>query len=431
MVNSFRIKGGNKLYGDIRVAGSKNSATKLIAATLLTRETCTLVGLPRIRDVEAMLDILRAMGAEVESSGANTYIRNAHIDPKRLPYDKIIKLRSSIVLLGPMLARFQIVKLPYPGGDKIGARSIDTHLNAFEDLGCSVSRGKIFFTVKAPRTLPKAGQASMSRGEAGKVILDEFSVTATENLLMYASSLPHTLEISTAAYEPHIVSLCEFLNKMGAKCNVLAHHKIKVKGTSKFKGVTHKIIADYIEAGTFVCMVLAVGGDVRIRNFPVENLELFLHKLKRAGAQINIENKKTVRVKTSPDLELHKIQTMIYPGIPTDLQSPLGVLASCSRGTTLLHDPLYEGRLDYLKQLKKMGANIKILDPHRAQIKGPSKLHGTSIKGKDIRGGMSLIIAGLCARGTTLLQNAQQVERGYENITKRLRALGANIKKVT
>lgn len=419
MTDAFRIKGGNELRGDITVGGSKNAATKLIAATLLTSKQCILRGLPHIQDVGVMLDILADMGARIERRGDATHIHNQHIDPDKLSYEKCKRVRSSIVFLGPLLARFGEVELPYPGGDPIGTRSIETHLNAFEDLGLRVKRKRNSFSVD--------GSAKKS---VKKIILDEFSVTATENVLMYASSLPRSLEVSIVAQEPHIQSLIDFLNDMGARVSVLPYHKIRIHGKKFLKGANVRIRPDYIEAGTFVCAVLAVGGDVRIHNFPTQDLELFLHRLQRAGARIDIESEHTVRVRTSPGLALHKIQTMIYPGVPTDLQSPLGVLATQTQGTTFLHDPLYEGRLAYLKELRKMGATIKILDPHRAEIKGPTKLHGVSIAGKDIRGGMSLIIAALAARGVTTLHNAYQVDRGYEQIDERLRGIGADIERI-
>lgn len=420
MTDSFRIKGGNTLRGNIVVGGSKNAATKLVAATLLTSKKCILRGLPRIRDVEVMLDILVDMGARIERRGNATHIHNQHIDPGKLSYEKCKRVRSSIIFLGPLLARFGKAELPYPGGDPIGTRSIETHLNAFEDFGLRVKRKKNSFSVVGS---PKVG--------VKKIILDEFSVTATENVLMYAASLSRSFELSIVAEEPHVQSLTDFLNDMGAQVSVLPYHKIRIHGKKVLKGVDVRIRPDYIEAGTFVCAVLAVGGDVRIHNFPIQDLELFLHRLRRAGARIDIESAQVVRVRTSPGLALHKIQTMIYPGVPTDLQSPLGVLATQTQGTTFLHDPMYEGRLAYLKELRKMGAAVTILDPHRAEIRGPTKLHGVSIAGKDIRGGMSLIIAALAARGVTTLRNAYQVDRGYEKIDERLRGIGADIERVT
>lgn len=420
-MEAFRIRSGNKLYGKIYVRGSKNAATKLIAASLLTSDTCTLVGLPNIEDVVLMLDIIKHMGAEVKQTQNKTTIRCLNIDIKKIPNDKIIELRSSVVLIGPLLARFGYVKMAYPGGDKIGARPLTAHFNAFRDLGFDVKEDKDFFSIIKPLNPPKIR----------KIILDEFSVTATENVLMYTSAMQGSIEILIAAGEPHIQNLVEYLNKMGAKITIEPNHVIKVRGTSNLVGATQRVISDYIEAGTLVIAVLVIGGDVLICNFPTEHLELFLQTLKRAGANIEIKNKRTVRVKTSDNFQLSKIQVMIYPGIPTDLQTPLGVLATQSNGSTFIHDPLFENRLEYLRELEKMGAKIEILDLHRAKVYGPTKLKGISVRGKDIRGGMSFIIAGLIAEGETIIEDAYQVDKGYEKIDERLRALGANIKRIT
>lgn len=419
-MDSFRIRGGNELRGTIAVCGSKNAATKLIAATLLTTEPCELVGLPRIKDVEAMLGILASMGADIQVKGSSTRITSANVDPTRLPSEAVSQMRSSMVLAGPLLARFGNVTMPYPGGDQIGARSISTHLNAFSDLGYRVSESNGTFTIERPRDI----------AEVRTVILDEFSVTATENILMLAAGTASELRIAVAAEEPHVQDVMIFLNSMGAVVEALPRHHIRVKGQASLTGARHEVRPDYIEAGTLVAAVLAIGGNVTITNFPTEDLELFLHQLKRKGANITIEDTRTVRVETSPNLKLDTIQTMIHPGIPTDLQSPLGVLATQTNGTTLLHDPLYEGRLSYLEGLKKMGAQVTILNKHEARIEGPTKLKGAELKGGDIRGCMSMIIAGLVAEGTTTIKNAFQVDRGYERIDERLRALGADIERI-
>ena len=419
-MESFRIQGGNKLKGDIYVQGSKNAATKLIAATLLTKEKCRLNNVPRIRAVQVMLEILEDMGAEINVDKEGVVIENRLIDPERLPYEKVMKLRSSVVLIGPMLARFGEVKMPYPGGDKIGARSLDTHFNIFSDLGYEVKAGKDIFSIKKTEQVPLVK----------KIILDEFSVTATENFLMACSAIPDEIEASITAHEPHIQNLADLLNQMGAYIRLLPGNIIKIKGTEKLQGAEIDVVPDYIEAGTFVIAGLLAGDRLRIHNFPVSHLELFLQKLMRGGAQIHIEDEATVTVKGSMNIVLPKIQAMIYPGIPTDLQSPIGILATQTPGVTIIHDPLYEGRLKYLKELQKMGAKVKIKDVHRAEVYGPAQLAGATIKGEDIRGGMALIIAGLIAKGETILENTYQVDRGYEKIDERLRNLGADIQRI-
>lgn len=420
-MESFLIKGGNKLNGDVSVSGSKNAALKLIAATLLTEETCRLTNVPHLKDVEVMLDILRSMGAEVEFKDDIVIITNKNINPEKLSFDLTKRLRASVVLIGPILARFGEISLPYPGGDKIGARSLSTHFNIFRDLGFIIVEQKDKFTIRRPQKLPLNN----------KVVLDEFSVTATENVLMWAAGQDKKLMLSIVAEEPHIHNLVAFLKKMGAKIKVYPHHKIVIEGLRKPKGASQKIIFDYIEAGTWVVAGLVLGGDINIHNFPTHDLELFLHRLGRIGANIQNLEKNILKVRTSPNLKSFKIDARLHPGIASDLQSPLGVLATQCNGTSEVFDTIYEGRLNYLKQLKKMGANVKIFDIHRAHVSGPTKLHGIRfMKKDDIRGGMSLIIAGLAATGETFIRDAYQVDRGYEKIDEKLRALGADIKRI-
>jgi len=416
---SFRIEGGIPLKGDIAVQGGKNAALKLIAATLLTSERCVLSGVPDIEDVRCMLRIVKAMGAEVEHEGATVTIAAISIDPALLPAEEAKKVRASVVLAGPLVARFGTVTLPYPGGDAIGNRSVGTHLDAFESMGCTIERGESSFTIsRTDAPLPS------------RVVLNEFSVTATENMLMFAAAQDTPIDIILAAQEPHIQNLIEMVNGMGATAELLPRNIIRVSGTSELKGTEVAVRADYIEAGTFVAMALAVGGEVRITNCPIDDMAAILHLVERAGAQVRYEDERTLVVAGPQKMSLGRIQTMIYPGFPTDLQAPFGVLATQCEGVTLIHDPLFEGRLQYLKGLEKMGATVRILDPHRAEVEGPTPLVGAELMGEDIRGAMSFIIAGLAAKGTTILHNAYQADRGYERIEERLCALGAHIKRI-
>lgn len=416
--SSFRIEGGVPLQGTIRVQGGKNAALKLIAATLLTNQECVLRQVPDIEDVHAMLRILSAMGAEVSFEEGTARIRCATIDPSALPHEEAKRLRASIVLAGPLVARFGEATLPYPGGDNIGSRSVQTHFDAFEDLGCRVEQGNDSFTIRCGKEeLPS------------RLTLNEFSVTATENMLLFAATSEAPLEIALAAEEPHIQNLIEMLNAMGASASLQPSNRITMKGSKTLSGADIVVRPDYIEAGTFVAMILAVGGEVRITNFPTADMAATLHLVERAGGIIDYEDEETIVVRGGQRLHLGRIQTMIYPGFPTDLQAPFGVLATQSEGTTLIHDPLFEGRLNYLKGLEAMGAKVNILDPHRAEVNGPTPLKGAELSGEDIRGAMSLIIAGMAAEGTTVLHNAYQADRGYEHIDERLGALGARIER--
>lgn len=418
--SSFRIIGGKKLNGEIIVQGSKNASLPLIIATLLTEERCCLVNVPDIEDIRKTLTILEKMGAKIEKIGEKLYIENKKIDPTKLPVKESQKIRASILLLGPLLARFSEVELPYPGGDRIGKRPIDTHLDAFADIGCEVIRKKDSFIIKCVDTcnLPS------------EIILNDFSVTATENILMFVAYHNKKVRLTTVASEPSVQNLCDMLSLMGADIEVSPYHEIKIQGKEKLDGAKIEVRPDYIEAGTFVAMVLAVGGEVTIKNFPNRDLKLLIHILKHKGANIVENGKNSIIVKTSPNLAPMKIQTMIFPGFPTDLQSPYGMLATQLSGKSTIHDPLFEGRLEYLKQLEAMGAQINIIDDHRAEIQGPTKLKGRVLEGRDIRGAMSFIIAGLVAEGETILKNAYQVDRGYENIEKRLQRIGASIERL-
>jgi UDP-N-acetylglucosamine 1-carboxyvinyltransferase len=427
MSQKLIIEGRRKLEGVIDVKGSKNAATPIIAATLLTSSPCILDNLPLVEDVKAMLEIIEEMGAEVEYlDKRKVKIVAKNINPSRLSFDLVNRMRSSILLVGPLLARFGYVKIPQPGGCIIGSRSIDTHLNAFRKMGVEIEE----FGLKknGSRTFNVYHLKVKNRLQGKEIILDEFSVTATENVLMAATLAKGKTIIKIAASEPHVQNLACFLKKMGADIKGEGTSTIEVKGKDFLGGAEHFICYDYVEAGTFILLGLATKGRICVENTPVNDLKLLLTKLKNFGAKLKIEKNK---VTTSPgkNLVINKIQTMPYPGIPTDLQAPLGALSTQTEGLTLIHDPLYEGRLKYLEELNKMGAEIVICDPHRAIINGPTRLHGTRLDPLDLRAGAALIIAGLVAEGTTVIKDISQADRGYEEIEKRLSKIGAVIKR--
>jgi len=428
MPDKLIIEGKNKLEGVIDIKGSKNAATPIIAATLLTSEPCVLDNIPLVDDVRKMLEIIRKMGAEVEFlEERKVKIVAKNIDPKKLDFSLVNKMRSSILLIGPLVARFGFFKIPQPGGCVIGSRPIDVHLSALKKMGVSIeefglkkngSRSSNIYHFKTKRKL-----------KGKEIVLDEFSVTATENILMAAALTQGKTVIKIAAAEPHVSDLALFLRKMGAEIKGEGTNTIEVKGKESLKGATHEITYDYMEAGTFILLSLATGGSVRIENVPTEQLSLLLAKLKSFGGKLKIE-KNAVTTSPSKNLKINKVQTMPYPGIPTDLQAPLGVLSTQAKGLTLIHDTLYEGRLKYLEELNKMGAEIVVCDPHRAIINGPTRLHGVSLDPLDLRSGAALIIAGLIAEGTTIIRDISQADRGYEEIDKRLRKVGAKIKRI-
>jgi UDP-N-acetylglucosamine 1-carboxyvinyltransferase len=428
MSDKLIIEGKQVLKGTIDVRGSKNAATPIIAATLLTSSPCILENIPLIEDVKKMLEIVKRLGAKVEFiEKRKVKIVAKNINPEKLDFDLVKQLRSSILFVGPLLARFGEIRIPEPGGCVIGSRSIDTHLNAFAKMGVEIEK----FELKRDGSKYSNGFSFKAKKNllGREVVLDEFSVTATENILMAATLAKGTTTIKIAAAEPHVQDLISFLQKMGAEIKSVGVNSYEIKGKDSLGGAEHFICYDYVEAGTFILLALATKSNICIENTPIEHLELFLNELKSFGAKMKIENNR-VTVFPSKTLLMKKVKTMPYPGIPTDLQAPFGVLATQTKGLSLIHDTLYEGRLKYLEELNKMGAEIVVCDPHRAIINGPTKLYGTKLDPMDLRAGAALIIAGLIAEGITIIKDITQADRGYEEIDKRLCNIGAKIKRI-
>ena len=419
MAEKFIINGGKALKGEIEVRGAKNAAFPILAATLLTREPCEISNLPLVEDVFRMLEIMKSMGSQISWTGTRKVrIQNKRLNLSKVREDLIGLLRGSVLFLGPLLARFSNVNFPRPGGCVIGARPIDTHLDGFEQLGVNITKsGKKYLFKKA-------------RAKSGQVVLNEFSVTATENLILFASSLSGQTVIKIADGDYQVRELAKFLNKMGARVEGAGTHEVVVRGCKNLKGAKHRLMNDPVEAGTFILIAAATRGNVLVKNVEVDFLELPLKKLKDFGVPYQIIGRNAVKVLPWRRLKIDKIQSLPYPGIPSDLQSAFGVLATQAEGPTLIHDPLYEGRLRYLEELNKMGAKIYFADPHRAIINGPTRLLGRELDTFDLRGGAALIIAGLIAKGKTIVNNIYQVDRGYERIETRLQKLGADIKRV-
>lgn len=429
----FIIEGGERLKGAISARGSKNAALPIIAATLLTEEQCKLDNIPNIEDVNKMLKLLESLGADIDRKGPHkVFIQAKNLDPSGLDFDLVGKLRASLLIIGPLLTRFKKVTLPQPGGCKIGARPLDTHLQAFKDMGVKVdvnkgekkddNRARDYYTLKRKKL------------QARKIVLNEFSVTATENILLTAAAIESKTDLKIAAAEPHVQDLCRLLKKMGVSIEGIGTHNLRIKGDKNLKGVEHQVISDYLEVGTFTIMGVATRSRIEVKNTSIDHLELTLKRLKQMGANIKPirnegKNNDIIKVTPASNLEATKIEARPYPGIPTDLQAPFGVLATQAEGTTIIHDTLFEGRLKYINELKKMGASAIIADPHRALITGPTPLYGQDIESFDIRAGATLIIAALVAEGKTTIREIYQVDRGYENIEKRLQDLGAKIER--
>jgi UDP-N-acetylglucosamine 1-carboxyvinyltransferase len=418
-METFEIVGGKKLRGEIAVRGSKNATTPILAATLLTKEECVISNLPLIEDVYRMLEILTSIGSEIRWLGKRKIsVRNAKIDPTKMDLETVKKLRSSVLLLGPLSARFDRFKFYRPGGCVIGARPLGTHFEALRKLGVNISQTEKSYSVDARKR------------KAAKITLGEMSVTATENAMMLAAGLPGKTIVKAAACEPHVSDLGRFLISMGAKIKGLGTHSLEISGTKKIQGAVHTIIPDANEAATFLILGATTGSPIRVKNAKEEHLDLVLEKLREFGVGFKI-GKNMIEVIPAKKLRaVSKIDTRTYPGVPSDVQAPFGVLATQAEGKTLVHDSLYESRFNYVGELVKMGAKAKILDPHRVVITGPVKLRGKTIISFDLRAGATLIIAALIAEGKTTIREIYQVDRGYEKIEERLQKLGAEIRRV-
>ena len=415
----FEIIGGKKLSGTIDVRGSKNATTPILAATILTKKECILDNLPLIEDVFRMIEILESMGAKIKWLGKRKIsVRNENIDPSKMDVEKIKKLRSSILLLGSLSARFDNFKLYHPGGCVIGKRPLGTHFEAMRKMGIEISQNEKFYNVISKKR------------KATKVVLRELSVTATENVMMLASAIPKKTIIKISACEPHVEDLGRFLVSLGAKIKGLGTHALEITGSKNLRGARHKIIHDANEVATFLIMAVATGSSIIINNTREDHLDLVLEKLCEFGANFKISKNSIQVIPAKKLLAVSKIDTRTYPGVPSDVQAPFGVLATQAIGETLIHDSLYENRFNYIGELQRMGAEAKILDPHRVMIKGPTKLTGKTITSFDLRAGATLIIAGLLAKGKTIINDIYQVDRGYEKIEERLQKLGAQIKRV-
>ena len=420
-MEQFLIRGGKPLKGEIEVRGAKNAAFPLLAATLLTDKVCLIRNLPLIEDIFRMIEVLKSLGAKISCPEPRTLrISNKKIELSKIKKEIVSVFRGSILLYGSLLARIGKISLPQPGGCLIGARPIDTHLDAFSQLGVRISQ--------------KGNLLTLQRGTKignSVILLNEFSVTATCNTLLFSALLAKEITIKIADEDYQVQELLKILGKMGVKIKKIGHHLITIQGKRELKGFNHTLLPDPIEAGTFIILAAATKSKVLIKNVPFEFLELFLKKLKSAGLPLKMNlQKKSLEVLPWKSLRLGKVQSLPYPGIHSDLLSPLAVLATQAQGATLIQDPLYEGRFKYLEELNRMGAQIFFADPHRIIIQGPTPLYGRKLGSIDLRGGAGLIIAALVAEGESTIDNIYQIDRGYERIEERLQRIGANIKRI-
>jgi UDP-N-acetylglucosamine 1-carboxyvinyltransferase len=418
----MHIQGGRRLVGRIHILGAKNAIGPLAAASLLLKGKVRFKNVPKLTDLLQLLEIIRDMGAKVDWTGEHELtIDTTNIDPAKLDKKKMKRMRFSILLLGPMLARFKKITVNEPGGCSIGNRPIDTHLFALSSLGAKIE------TDDADGMLYM--QAKELRG--AYIALPEFSVTATENLIMAAVMAEGHTSIRLAASEPHVQDLCRFLVKCGAKIKGIGSHDIEIDGVKSLKAPTTAwpVVPDMLEIGTFAVAAALTKGDIEMSPVVPEHLDAIRNALSRVGVRHDIDGD-TFRVQGVGRMDSFKLQTMIYPGFPTDLQAIFGLLATQCHGTTLLHDPMFESRMGYINELTKMGANAIIADPHRAIVTGPTPLRGTEIRSLDLRAGATMVLAGLAAQGETIIHDAEMVYRGYEDLDGRLRELGADITRI-
>ncbi|NDJ76311.1 MAG: UDP-N-acetylglucosamine 1-carboxyvinyltransferase [Chloroflexi bacterium] len=423
MWEQFVIEGNHKLHGEVTVSGNKNAALKMLPACLLTEEPVVLHNVPDIADVRVTFDLLRNLGAEVEFLGDHRVrVHASDISTFALDRELSQKTRASIVFAGPMLARFGQLELPPPGGDVIGRRRLDTHVLALRKLGATIDFNDTFQM-----------QADGLRG--ADILLDEASVTATENTVMAATLAQGTTIIRNAASEPHVQNLCHMLNGMGAQISGIGTNCLTVEGVEWLRGGEFRVEADYLEVVSFIGAAVVTGGEIRIREADPHYLDmaaLVFHKLGVTwdvdGNDILVPRGQPLVIERDLGNQIPEIKAQPWPAFPSDLMSIALTVATQSAGAVLFHEWMYNSRFFFTDKLSSMGARIFLCDPHRAVVHGPTVLHSVpNISSPDIRAGMSLLLAALCARGTTTIRNIGQIDRGYERVEEKLRGLGAQI----
>jgi UDP-N-acetylglucosamine 1-carboxyvinyltransferase len=423
-MRKYLIEGGFPVKGRIRASGNKNSALPCIAATVMAGSPVVLRNVPDIEDVQVMLDVLRYLGASVEAAGPNAWrIDSRALYRSDVPPEEARKVRASILFAGPLLARFGKVELPPPGGDVIGRRRIDTHVLALEELGARIEIDGAFRFVADALV-------------GADIFLDEASVTGTENAIMAAVKATGRTTIRNAASEPHVQDLCRLLTMMGARIEGIGSNVLKIEGVGDLGGADFSIGPDYMEIGSFIGLTAATRGELEIEGVEPADLRPLKVAFGRLGIGWELKGEILVvpsgqPMKVVADLggQVPKIDDSPWPGFPPDLTSIMTVVATQAEGTVLIHEKMFESRMFWVDKLIGMGAKIVLCDPHRAVVSGPSRLRGDSLTSPDVRAGMAMVIAALCAEGTSAIHNVYQIERGYENICERLRGIGARIER--
>jgi UDP-N-acetylglucosamine 1-carboxyvinyltransferase len=425
LAEAFVIEGARPLSGSIRAAGNKNAALPIIAASLLTDEPVTLTNVPSITDVETMLELVADLGVDVESRGGGELrIHAEEVSKRELDEELCSRIRASVLLAGPLLARCGEAIIPPPGGDVIGRRRLDTHIHAFTRLGAEVHANRRY-------------QMRADALVGADVFLDEASVTGTENAIMAAVRARGETVIENAASEPHVQDLCRFLVSLGADIDGIGSNVLRIRGVDRLHGGSWRICPDHIEVASFMGLAAVTEGDILIEDVVPEHLSAIWPGFERLGVTwevgdswVRVPNGQELAVRDDIGSQIPKIEDGPWPAFPADLTSIALAVATQARGTVLIFEKMFENRLFFVDKLVNMGARIILCDPHRAVVNGPARLYGERMESPDIRAGMAMLIASLCADGTSTIGNIGQIDRGYERIDERLRGLGASIERV-
>ncbi len=419
-MEKYKIRGGNRLHGEVEISGAKNAAVAIIPAALMVDGVCRIENLPQISDTDTLLSILESLGAGVRMINPSTVeIDCTHVTWDGALYERMRHIRASYYFIGSMLGRFGIAKTTMPGGCNFGVRPIDQHIKGMTALGAHVDVRGGFILAEAPER----------RLKGSRIYLDKVSVGATMNIIIAASLADGRTIIENAAREPHIVDLANFLNSMGADVRGAGTDTIKVNGASRLHGGTYTIIPDQIEAGTYMIATAGCGGEVLIKNVIPKHLDCISAKLREMGVTVE-EYSDSVLVRSSGELRRTNIKTQPYPGFPTDVQPQIGAVLALAKGTSVITEGVWDNRYKYVNELRKMGAQIQV-DGKTAVVEGVSSLSGAPVAACDLRAGAAMVIAGLCAVGTTFVEDIHYIERGYQDFVGKLRSLGADITLVT
>jgi len=413
----YIITGKKPLKGEITVSGSKNAALPILCASLMGDGPSIIKNVPDIADIHSLLAIFGEMGVKTEFAGNTLKIDPTAIKNTEVPSTLICSMRASILLLAPLLYRFKEARLPFPGGCVLGKRPVYGHTRAFEALGVETLDQEYALHLK------------VNELAGATIVMPEMTVTGTENAVMMAAVTPGKTEIRLAAAEPHVQDLCHWLNVMGAKITGIGSHFLQIEGVRSLQGGDYSITGDYLEAGTFAIAGVITGGEISIKGIQTNHLDSFWEKLNETGAKFELQEDSVKILPAGPLTAVNNLRTAVYPSFPTDLQAPFAVLLTQAEGESRIFETLFDGRLQYLYELEKMGASVELLNPHQAVIRGPAELKGVPISSLDIRAGAAMVLAALCAEGTTEISNIYYINRGYENLDAKLLSLGARIKK--